>query len=138
MIGIVLVTHTPLAAAFLAAATHVFKNVPVNLLALDVEPDQDVYGVSDLLAQALQEVDVGDGALILSDICGATPANCAAKMASSRPNTVLMFGLNVPMLLRALTYRELPLAQVVQKAIEGGKNGIVAHECSAKPDHLGA
>lgn len=85
MIGIVLVTHTPLAAAFLAAATHVFKNVPVNLLALDVEPDQDVYGVSDLLAQALQEVDVGDGALILSDICGATPANCAAKMASFSP-----------------------------------------------------
>lgn len=138
MIGIVLVAHAPLATAFMAAATHVFKGVPLNLCAIDVLTDQDVYSVSELLAEALQAVDMGDGVVILSDICGATPANCATKMASARPNTRLVFGLNVPMLLRALTYRELPLAQVTQKAIEGGKNGVEGHQSENGVDHIGA
>ncbi|AXF86730.1 PTS system mannose-specific EIIAB component [Ephemeroptericola cinctiostellae] len=127
MIGILLVTHTPLSAAFLAAATHVYKKAPDNVRALDVIADQDPYEVNELVAEALLELDDGDGVLILTDICGATPANCAQRMANLSSNTRLVYGLNVPMLLRALNYRHLPLAQVVEKALDGGKNGVASY-----------
>ena len=127
MIGILLVTHTPLSAAFLAAATHVYKKAPDNVRALDVIADQDPYEVNELVAQALLELDDGDGVLILTDICGATPANCAQRMTNLSSNTRLIYGLNVPMLLRALNYRHLPLAQVVEKALDGGKNGVASY-----------
>ena len=127
MIGILLVTHTPLSAAFLAAATHVYKKAPDHVRALDVIADQDPYEVNELVAQALLELDDGDGVLILTDICGATPANCAQRMANLSSNTRLIYGLNVPMLLRALNYRHLPLVQVVEKAVDGGKNGVASY-----------
>ena len=127
MIGILLVTHTPLSAAFLAAATHVHKKSPNNVRALDVIADQDPYEVNELVAQALQELDDGDGVLILTDVCGATPANCAQRMANLSPNTRLIYGLNVPMLLRALNYRHLPLLQVMEKALDGGRSGVASY-----------
>lgn len=127
MIGILLVTHTPLSAAFLAAATHVYKKAPDNVRALDVIADQDPYEVNELVAQALLELDDGDGVLILTDVCGATPANCAQRMTNLSPNTRLVYGLNVPMLLRALNYRHLPLVQVVDKAVDGGKSGVASY-----------
>ncbi|TDR32978.1 PTS sugar transporter subunit IIA [Hydromonas duriensis] len=138
MIGILLVTHTPLSAAFLAAVTHVFKAPPVNVRALDVKADQDPYEVNELAAQALQEIDDGDGVLILTDICGATPANCAQRLVTLRVNTMLLYGVNLPMLLRALNYRHLPLAQVTQKAIEGGRNGIEGYAQQDNVPHSGA
>ena len=131
MIGILLVTHAPLSAAFLAAATHVYKKTPDNVRALDVIADQDPYEVNELVAQALLELDDGDGVLILTDICGATPANCAQRMVNLSPNTHLIYGLNVPMLLRALNYRHLPLAQVVEKALDGGKSGVADYSSEA-------
>ena len=127
MVGILVMTHAPLSTAFLAAATHVYKSVPAGLRGLDVLPDQDPYEVNDLAAQALAELDVGDGVLILTDVCGATPSNCAQRL-TTLGNVQLVYGVSVPMLLRALNYRHLPLLAVAQKAVEGGKNGAMLYE----------
>lgn len=128
MVGILLMMHAPLSSAFLAAAGHVFKDVPQGLHALDVQPDQDPYEVTELAAQALLEINTGDGVLILTDVCGATPANCAQRLVTVNPALQLIYGLNVPMLLRALNYRTLPLAQLVQKTLEGGHNGVMLYQ----------
>lgn len=128
MVGILLMTHAPLSAAFLAAAAHVHKVAPDNIRALDVLPDQEPYEVNELAAQALFEIDTGDGVLILTDVCGATPANCAQRLVAQHSNVALLFGLSVPMLLRAINYRDLPLAQVAQKALDGGTCGAMLYK----------
>lgn len=128
MVGILLMTHAPLASAFLAAAAHVHRAVPQQIRALDVLPDQEPYEVNELAAQALREIDSGDGVLILTDVCGATPANCAQRLVAQHSNALVLFGLSVPMLLRAINYRDLPLAQVAQKALDGGTCGTMIYK----------
>ena len=63
-------------------------------------------------------------ALILTDILGATPANTASKLADGNRCKVLA-GVNLPMLLRALTYRNEPLDVLLEKAMTGGAQGIL-------------
>ena len=72
----------------------------------------------------MKQLDDGDGVLILSDMLGATPANLATRLL--QPGHIEgVSGVNLPMLIRALTYREEPLAIVIEKAISGGTAGVV-------------
>jgi PTS system ascorbate-specific IIA component len=80
-----------------------------------------------ILAQAINvvnQLDQGDGVLVLSDLYGATPSNLACKLLI--PGRVEgVAGVNLPMLVRALTYRNDPLRVVVGKAMSGGVEGVV-------------
>ena len=72
----------------------------------------------------VHQLDQGEGVLILTDILGGTPANIATLLAvPGRVETVA--GVNLPMLVRSLTYRHEPLATVVQKAVSGGQEGVL-------------
>jgi PTS system ascorbate-specific IIA component len=69
-------------------------------------------------------IDRGAGVLVLTDIYGATPSNVAAQLL--RPGRVEgIAGVNLPMLIRALTYREEALETVLAKALSGGTDGVV-------------
>ena len=80
-----------------------------------------------LLPQAralVKEIDDGHGVLILTDMFGGTPSNLAAKLLV--PGKVdAVAGVSLPMLIRALTYREKSLEVIVTKAISGGCEGVV-------------
>jgi len=80
-----------------------------------------------ILAQALElvaELDEGEGVLVMSDVFGATPSNIACKLLV--PGRVEgVSGVSLPMLVRALTYRNEPLRVVVGKAISGGVEGVL-------------
>ena len=72
----------------------------------------------------MKELDEGQGVLILSDIYGATPCNMVSKLLE--PGRVEgVAGVNLPMLVRALTYRNESLARLVEKALSGGREGVV-------------
>ena len=79
-------------------------------------------------------LDQGPGVLVMTDIYGATPSNIACRLL--RPGRVEgIAGVNQPMLIRALTYREEPLVALVEKALAGGAEGVVrmSHACSNDP-----
>jgi len=80
-----------------------------------------------LLPQAIKltrGLDQGSGVLILSDVYGATPSNIAGRLLV--PGKVEgVAGVNLPMLVRALTYRNEPLKTVVAKAVSGGIEGVM-------------
>jgi len=80
-----------------------------------------------LLPQAralMKELDDGDGVLILTDMFGGSPSNLCAKLV--QPGKVeAVAGVSLPMLIRALTYREKSLEVMVTKAISGGCEGVV-------------
>jgi len=127
MVAIVVIAHQPLASALVAAAKHVYSRDPCaasrELLGFDVAPDADA---SASLAQAkalLQQVNKGQGVLVLTDIPGATPGNIASRLARAGQVAVIT-GVNMPMLLRSLCYCELSLEELVGKALAGGTGGI--------------
>nr|WP_315486566.1 PTS fructose transporter subunit IIA [uncultured Undibacterium sp.] len=122
MVGLLLMTHAPLGTAFLQAAAHVFRSKPERLEAIDVVADQNVDEVNRLALEAVRRLDDGSGVLIMTDILGGTPSNCCRHLGDSNQVAVIA-GISLPMLLRAITYRQDALDVVVEMALAGGQNG---------------
>ncbi|WP_194713938.1 PTS sugar transporter subunit IIA [Noviherbaspirillum soli] len=124
MVGILLLTHAPLGQAFIDAATHVFRNRPERLEAIDVNADQDTSEVRRLASESIRRIDDGSGVLVMTDVMGGTPSNCTLPLCE--PGHVeVVAGISLPMLLRALTYRNDTIDVVVEMALAGGQNGAV-------------
>jgi PTS system ascorbate-specific IIA component len=128
MTGIVIVAHAPLASALGQCVEHVYSCEPGvgrrALRVLDVAPGEEVDSAVERARALVREVDGGQGVLVLTDVLGATPGNIAARLAE--PGRVMVIaGVNLPMLLRAVCYRADSLLDVAAKAIAGGEQGIV-------------
>lgn len=124
MIGILIIAHGSLGESLIDCATHVLGKTPPQLKTIEVSTKHDP---SELLpaAQALvKELDSGQGVLVLSDMYGATPCNMVIKLLSA-DHVEGVAGVNLPMLVRVLTYREAGLKKCVEKAISGGRDGVV-------------
>ena len=123
-VGLLIISHDGIGAALLGTATFMLNDCPLRTRLLtasrDCNPDE-------LLADAIEEIsslDTGDGVLILTDLYGSTPSNIA-EMLPAEPVTRTVTGLNLSMLIRVLNYPDLDLQQLAEKAISGGKDGIV-------------
>ncbi|WP_297324588.1 PTS fructose transporter subunit IIA [Nitrosomonas sp.] len=124
MIGILVLTHEDLGDHLIRCATHVVGTEPPQLMHLSVFPQDDPDEVLSNAHALIKQLDSGDGVLVLSDICGATPCNIASRLV--QPGKVeCVAGVNLPMLVRALTYRNEPLSVVIEKGLSGGQNGVV-------------
>lgn len=125
MIGVVIVAHAPLGGSLLACGQHVYCGAPTQCRVVDVIADVEPAVHLEQVKRAVEAVDGGDGVLILVDLFGATPANIAAQLA--RPGQVeVVAGLNLPMLLKVLCYRDaVPLSVMVEKAVAGGSAGVM-------------
>lgn len=125
MIGILLITHGALGEALIQCACHVMNRRPLQLMQLGMAGQDDPLDALPLARRLLEITDSGDGVLILTDILGATPANTAAKLLE--PGRIEgVAGVNLPMLLRVITYRERSMDVLVKKAVAGACEG-VAH-----------
>jgi mannose PTS system EIIA component len=128
MAGIVIIAHAPLASALEQCVEHVYSCEPgmtkANLRALDVAPGASVDALLDGAMKLVAEVNTGAGVLVLTDAFGATPGNLAARLNDPGRVTVVA-GVNLPMLLRAVCYRGGSLAEVADKALAGGQQGMV-------------
>ncbi|HEY0847543.1 MAG TPA: PTS fructose transporter subunit IIA [Noviherbaspirillum sp.] len=124
MVGILLLTHAPLGNAFIEAATHVFRARPERMEAIDVRADQDTAEVNRIAQEAINRLDDGSGVLVITDVMGGTPSNCTLRLANPGHIDVIA-GISLPMLLRALTYRNDTLDVVVEMALAGGQSGAV-------------
>jgi PTS system ascorbate-specific IIA component len=122
MVGILLLTHAPLGQAFIAAATHVFRGVPVQTEAIDVIADQDPDEIRKMAQEAITRINDGSGVLVITDVMGGTPSNCTLQLCVPGEVEVIA-GISLPMLLRAITYRHNTLDVAVEMALSGGQNG---------------
>lgn len=121
--GIVIVAHTPLASALRQCVAHVFPDQVQDVVAVDVQPQASV---AQSVAQARQAAAALADAplLLLTDVLGATPCNVARQLLAERPGRLLA-GVNLPMLLRAVTYRHEALDALVTRALQGGTQGVL-------------
>ncbi len=126
MIGIVLAAHGPLPAAFLESTSMILGELPqvadVSLMAGD-----SLEGLVDRLQAAVNEVNTGDGALILLDMFGGTPANAAALLTQQANDLHAVTGINLPMLLETFLARMSTdkLDSLAETAFSAGQAGIV-------------
>ncbi|MDR2837907.1 MAG: PTS fructose transporter subunit IIA [Azonexus sp.] len=124
MIGILLITHGSFGEALVQNACHVLQKRPPQLNQLGVAAQDDPGELVPLARRMLDLVDTGEGALILTDIFGASPANLAARLLD-RGRIEGLAGANLPMLLRALTYRDKGMDFLLQRAGDGGRDGVI-------------
>ena len=122
MIGILLITHGTYGESLLQSVCHVLNQRPPQIAQLGVTAHDDPLDLLPTAKALLGEVDSGKGVLVMTDIWGATPANLAAKLLR-RGQVEGVAGASLPMLLRALTYRDKDLETMVTKAISGARDG---------------
>ena len=124
MIGILIVAHGAFGEALIHSASHVLGKRPLRVRQLGVTVHDDPEAIRPQAAELVRQLDEGDGVLVLTDIYGATPGNIALKLLL--PGRVEgVSGVNLPMLIRVLTYREQGLAAAVEKALSGGAEGVI-------------
>jgi PTS system mannose-specific IIA component len=124
MIGIFLVTHGTLGESLIQCACHVLNKRPLQIAQLGVSAQDDPLDVLPLARSMLGWVDSGAGVLLLTDIYGATPSNIAAKLVVP-DKAELVAGVNLPMLLRVLTYRDRDMQTLVKRAVTGACDGVL-------------
>lgn len=124
MIGIFLITHGSLGESLIQCACHVLDRRPAQTVQLGVSAQDDPDDLLPLARQMLGWADNGNGVLVLTDMFGATPSNVAAKLVEAGRIEAIA-GVNLPMLLRVLTYRERDMQTLIQRAVAGGCDGVV-------------
>ncbi|MBY0444685.1 MAG: PTS fructose transporter subunit IIA [Burkholderiales bacterium] len=124
MVGIIIVTHVSLGEALVSCAQHIMARELPNLLQLSVskadEPDEVVRRAREMISK----LDDGSGVLLLTDIYGGTPSNVAQRLVVAGKVEAIA-GVNLPMLVRTLSYSHQALEVVVSKAITGGLEGVL-------------
>jgi PTS system mannose-specific IIA component len=124
MIGILIVAHDNLGESLVKAVTHVLGTRPPQFEVLSVAATDDPTVLLPAAREQVRRLDSGEGVLIFSDIFGATPCNVACKLLE--PGRVEgIAGVNLPMLVRAFTYRTRDLDTMVKKAVSGGCDGVL-------------
>jgi PTS system ascorbate-specific IIA component len=124
MIGILIIAHDTLPESLVKAVTHVLGARPPQFETLSVSASDDPLNLLPTARERVRSLDTGEGVLIFSDIYGATPCNLAGKLLV--PGRVeIIAGVNLPMLVRAFTYRVKGMDTLITKAISGGCDGVL-------------
>ena len=124
MIGVLIIAHDALPDSLVKAVTHVLGVRPPQFDTLSVAATDDPLDLLPAARERVRTLDTGDGVLMFSDIYGATPCNLAGKL--QVPGHVeLIAGVNLPMLVRAFTYRAKGMETMITKAVSGGRDGVL-------------
>lgn len=123
--GIIIVTHVDYGSALLRAAE--FITGPVrDCTCIQVDVSVDVDTTVNRLKEAVELLNAGNGVLVLTDMFGGTPTNLSLSLLGARQDVDVLTGVNLPMLLRVLSNRHLPLAELSELALKSGRDGIIA------------
>lgn len=123
-VGLLLITHKSLGRDFLDTATMILGGTPVDAMTIDVPGDGNPDAVYADASAACAKLDKGDGVLVLTDLYGSTPSNIATRLLDEH-KVLVVSGLNVPMLVRALNYASCSLEELGSKAASGARDGII-------------
>jgi PTS system mannose-specific IIA component len=124
---ILVVAHSPIASALRHGVLHVFPDGAQWISAVDIQPHEPFEQSLALARTAMTELVApprGPNLLVVTDLFGATPCNVAQKLVDGRISR-LITGANLPMLLRAMTYRHEPLETLVMRAMAGATQGVM-------------
>ncbi|MGH1371635.1 PTS sugar transporter subunit IIA [Planktotalea sp.] len=122
MIGIVIVAHGGLAHEYLSAIEHVV-GAQNRVQAISIEADHDRSTKQVEICNAAETVDSGDGVVIVTDMFGGSPSNLSL-MACQPAGRRILYGANLPMLIKLAKSREMAVGDAVRAAIDAGRKYI--------------
>ena len=129
MIRIVPVAHGGLAQEYLAAIKPVVgSQFGVRAIAFALDPDR--ADKEREICTAANEVDQGAGVVVVTDLFGGSPSNLS--LLACRPeNRRIIYGANLPMLIKLAKSRQMDVPDAVRAALEAGKKYIDSQNVSA-------
>ncbi|KUP90959.1 PTS sugar transporter subunit IIA [Tritonibacter horizontis] len=132
MIGIVIVAHGGLAREYLAAVEHVVGPQPA-LMAIAIGPEDDRVAKEQEICTAANAVDVGGGVVVVTDLFGGSPSNLSLR-ACAPVNRRILYGANLPMLIKLAKSRHLEVPDAVRHALEAGRKYINSQNVNPEGD----
>lgn len=135
MIGIVIVAHGQLAREYLAAIEHVVGHQE-GIRAIGIEANHDRARKESEICEAADAVDSGSGVVMVTDLWGGSPSNLSL-MACLPPDRRILYGANLPMLIKLAKSRDKPVGEAVRAAMEAGKKYIDSQNISAQKKRPG-
>ncbi|MCT4609391.1 MAG: PTS fructose transporter subunit IIA [Pelagimonas sp.] len=131
MIGIVIVAHGGLAREYLAAVEHVVGQQPaMTAISIEAECDRTVKQAE--IRAAADKVDQGQGVVIVTDMFGGSPSNLSLDACRPEGRRIL-YGANLPMLIKLAKSRQKALPDAVRGALEAGRKYIDSQNFSLDP-----
>ena len=128
MIGIVIVAHGGLAKEYLAAIEHVVGAQP-GIKAIAIDADHNRTAKEREICDAADAVDQGQGVVLVTDLFGGSPSNLSL-MACRPGDRRILYGANLPMLIKLAKSRQKPVSDAVRAAMEAGKKYIDSQNIS--------
>ncbi|TDT75490.1 PTS system mannose-specific IIA component [Litoreibacter halocynthiae] len=122
MIGIVIVAHGGLAREYLSAVEHVV-GTQTGIRAITIEENHDRTDKQNEICAAADSVDQGDGVVVVTDMFGGSPSNLSL-LACSPDNRRILYGANLPMLIKLAKSRGQSVGIAVDLAMEAGRKYI--------------
>jgi len=122
VIGIVIVAHGGLADEYVAAMEHVVGVQP-GVRAVSIAPDHDRAAKQAEICAAADAVDAGAGVVVVTDMFGGSPSNLSLR-ASAAPDRMILYGANLPMLIKLSKSRDRPLRAAAAAALQAGRKYI--------------
>jgi len=123
-VGLLVITHEHLAENLIATARDMMGSERLRMLGLSVAHQDDMDEVQARAQECCRTLNQGDGILVLTDVYGSTPSNIACQLCKQLDSRVIA-GVNLPMMMRVLNYPQLSLNELAEKALSGGRDGIL-------------
>ncbi|MBK1706760.1 PTS sugar transporter subunit IIA [Halochromatium glycolicum] len=123
-VGVLLITHNRIGAELLETATTMLGRCPLAAIAIEVHEHDDPDALRAEILKCAERLDDGGGLLVLTDLYGSTPANVTDAL-HRRGHVQVLSGVNLPMLVRVLNYHQLDLGSLAEKALSGGRDGVL-------------
>ncbi|HEY2346947.1 MAG TPA: PTS fructose IIA subunit family protein [Xanthomonadaceae bacterium] len=127
-VGVLLVTHDGIGSIHRAVAERLLGRLPLAVGVFELHYDAALETALPQASAALRKVDSGEGALVLTDLYGASPSRLARDLSQLGTPVRRVSGLALPMLLRVLNHSECGLDELARIAVSGARNGVVADD----------
>lgn len=124
MIGIVIVAHGGLAREYLSAVEHVVGKQE-GMTAIAIEDDCNRDSKQAEISAAADSVDSGEGVIVVTDMFGGSPSNLSLPACAVK-NRRILYGANLPMLIKLTKSRDLTVPDAVALALDAGRKYINA------------
>lgn len=131
-VALLLITHGDIGKTIHEAAVSIIGSSPLRVKFLSVNVNSQPEEMISTALALVGRLNTGAGVLILTDLFGSTPSNIACAL--RHQNVEVVAGLNLPMLVRILNYPNLPLTRLADKALSGGKEGVMFFQDMSKTD----
>ena len=122
-VALFFITHEGIASNLITIGEAIIKKTNNNLSFFEVPMDADITLIIDAIEKRLTRLDTNEGVLFFTDMYGGTPSNVAQRLADKH-HAHLISGVNLPMVIRLLNYRDESEKTLILKTLEGAKIGI--------------